>query len=52
VTANLRSGPDIARPGRKAKPGTRLQAVGRLGEWFEVQAGGGRTAWIHRSTVR
>lgn len=53
VTANLRSGPDIARPqvGR-AQPGTRLQAVGRLGEWFEVETKGGRTAWIHRSTVR
>lgn len=53
VTANLRSGPDIARPqvGR-AQPGTRLQAVGRLGEWFEVETAGGRTAWIHRSTVR
>jgi hypothetical protein len=53
VTANLRSGPDTARTrvGRVA-PGTRLQAVGRLGEWLEVQTDGGRTAWIHRTTVR
>jgi Bacterial SH3 domain len=53
VTANLRSGPDAARPrvGR-AKPGTRLKAIARLGEWFEVETEGGRTAWIHRSTVR
>ena len=53
VTANLRSGPDTARPrvGR-AKPGMRLKAIARLGEWFEVETEGGRTAWIHRSTVR
>jgi len=53
VTANLRSGPDTTRPrvGR-ANPGTRLQAVGRLGEWFEVETEGGRTAWIHRAAVR
>jgi uncharacterized protein YgiM (DUF1202 family) len=53
VTANLRSGPDTAR--RRVgtvKPGTRLQAVGRLGEWFEVETQGGGTAWIHRSTLR
>jgi phage-related tail protein len=53
VTANLRSGPDAARPRvGLAKPGTRLQAVGRLGDWFEVETEGGRTAWIHRTTVR
>ena len=53
VTANLRSGPGAARPrvGR-ADPGTRLQAMGRLGEWFEVETESGRTAWIHRGTVR
>jgi Bacterial SH3 domain len=53
VTANLRTGPDTARPRvGMAKPGTRLKAVGRLGEWFEVQTEAGRTAWIHRATVR
>jgi uncharacterized protein YgiM (DUF1202 family) len=53
VNANLRSGPGVGRPrvGR-AKPGARLQAVGRLGEWFEVETEGGRTAWIHRTTIR
>jgi uncharacterized protein YgiM (DUF1202 family) len=53
VTANLRSGPGTARSRvGTAEPGTRLQAVGRLGEWFQVETQGGRTAWIHRATVR
>jgi len=53
VNANLRSGPDTTRSRvGTARPGTRLHAVGRLGEWFEVETEGGRTAWIHRSVVR
>ena len=53
VTANLRSGPDTARSRvGTATPGTRLQAVGRLGEWLQVEIQVGRTAWIHRTTVR
>jgi hypothetical protein len=53
VAANLRSGPDMARPrvGRVSPP-TKLQAVSRLGEWLEVEIEGGGTAWIHRTTVR
>jgi hypothetical protein len=53
VNANLRSGPDASRPrvGR-ASPGTKLKAVGRLGEWLEVETAGGETVWIHRGTVR
>jgi hypothetical protein len=53
VTANLRGGPDTTRPRvGTVRPGTRLQAVGRLGEWLEVETEGGHTAWIHRATVR
>jgi hypothetical protein len=54
VTANLRSGPDTTRSRvGTARPGTRLQAVGRLGEWLEVETTtGGHTAWIHHATVR
>jgi len=53
VGANLRNGPDTAhlRVGAAA-PGTRLVAVARRGDWFEVETEGGRTAWIHRTTVR
>jgi hypothetical protein len=53
VGANLREGPDVSRARvGGAQAGTRLVAVARLGDWFEVETGSGRTAWIHRSTVR
>jgi hypothetical protein len=53
VGANLRQGPDTAqeRVGA-AQAGTRLVAVARRGDWFEVETTEGRTAWIHRATVR
>ncbi len=53
ASANLRVGPDATR--RKvgvATPGTRLTAVGRQGDWFEVEIEGGQKAWIYRSLVR
>lgn len=53
VNANLRRGPGVDRPRvGTAKPGERLLAVGRLGEWFEIAREGGGTAWIHRTTIR
>lgn len=53
VVANLRSGPDITkRQVGQAKPGTKLRAVARLGDWLQVETDDGGTAWIHRSTLR
>jgi hypothetical protein len=53
ASANLRVGPDASR--RKvgvAAPGTRLTAVARQGDWFEVEIENGQKAWIYRSLVR
>ena len=53
MAANLRDGPDATRPRvAGAKPGAQLVAVARVGEWFKVETEAGRTAWIHRATVR
>jgi Bacterial SH3 domain len=53
VTANLRSGPGTERSRvGTAEKGTRLEAVGRVGEWLQVETEAGRMAWIHRATVR
>jgi Bacterial SH3 domain len=51
--ANLRHGPGSAeRRLGVALPGTRLTAVGRMGEWFEVDTEAGQRVWIHRTLVR
>jgi hypothetical protein len=53
ASANLRDGPDSTR--RRvgvATPGTRLTAVGRQGDWFEVETDTGQRVWIYRPLVR
>ncbi|HXV60732.1 MAG TPA: SH3 domain-containing protein [Vicinamibacteria bacterium] len=51
-TANLRRGPSIQtdRVGL-VEIGTKLEAVGRLGEWYQVRSSEGRIVWIHGSLV-
>ena len=51
--SNLRVGPgtDHQRIG-SAKPGDRLTALARKGEWFRVQTASGALAWIHASLVK
>ena len=53
AAANLRSGPrtDSERIGGVAT-GTRLTAIARLGDWFQVRTESGQEAWIHRGLVQ
>lgn len=51
--ANLRAGPgtDHERVGTLAA-GTKVQALAREGEWYQVRTDDGATAWIYRRLVR
>jgi hypothetical protein len=53
AAANLRSGPrsDSERVGAVVA-GTRLLAVARLGDWFQVRSDDGKDVWIHRGLVQ
>jgi uncharacterized protein YgiM (DUF1202 family) len=53
AAANLRKAPSV-NSGRvgSVEPGTRLRAVARQGEWYQVQTEGGEDAWVHRRLVR
>jgi hypothetical protein len=53
AAANLRSAPrsDSERVGGVVA-GTRLTAIARLGDWFQVRTDSGRDAWIHRGLVQ
>lgn len=53
AVANLRKAPSVnsVRVGT-VEPGTRLRAVARQGEWYQVQTEGGEEAWVHRRLVR
>lgn len=53
AAANLRKGPgaDTERVGSVAA-GTMLEAVARLGDWFQIRTERGETVWIHRGLVQ
>lgn len=51
--ANLRSGPGTSYGvTRTLNRGERLQAIGKQGEWIQVQLPNGQIGWIHSSLVR
>jgi hypothetical protein len=52
AVANLRKAPSAnsERVG-SVEPGTRLRAVARQGEWYQVETDGGAAAWVHRRLV-
>jgi hypothetical protein len=53
AVGNLRKAPSInsVRVG-SVEPGTRLRAVARQGEWYQVETERGDEAWVHRRLIR
>ncbi|MBW2722534.1 MAG: AAA family ATPase, partial [Deltaproteobacteria bacterium] len=49
-TAEIRSGPSVHTPALQLiRRGTRLQVVGKEGDWLRLQLGNGSTGWIYHS---
>lgn len=53
VNCNLREGPSLdARRVGGLLEGQQVEAVARLGDWYQAEMESGRMVWLHRSVVR